>query len=78
MCIVGASLKRDLRLKYQHLSFLAGFVIICVCLSVVQGKVRLWVVKEKPACFSGWCILYFETLKRQESVVLRLALLFTV
>ena len=44
-------------------------VVFCVRLSVVQGKVRLWEVKGKSACYSGQCVLYSKTLGRQESMI---------
>ena len=46
-------LKCDLPLKYQNLSLLFYFLSSSLCLSAVQGKVRLWEVREKSACSSG-------------------------
>ena len=54
---------------YQHLSVLSCFLLLSVCLPVVQGKVRLWKVREKSDCCSSSCMLYFKTLRRQESVI---------
>ena len=33
---------------------LLSSVAICVCLSVVQGRVGLWEIREKSACYSGF------------------------
>ena len=57
--IVRASLKRDSGLKCQHLSFLCCFfIVICVCLSVAQGKVKPREVKKLCLLFRSGDVIF--------------------
>ena len=54
VCIVRASLKRDLTFEVPTSFILLLFsVVLCVYLLVVQGKIRLWEVRGKSIYYSG-------------------------